>query len=62
MELIGLLGRVVSPVARPQLAQDNTNIEETRADIHVSNGIRTHDPNIYAVDDISCLRLRSYCD
>jgi hypothetical protein len=41
---VGLLGRVISPVARPLPTQDNTNTEETRTDIHASSGIRTYDP------------------
>jgi hypothetical protein len=31
---------MISPVARPLPARDKTNTEETRADIHVSSGIR----------------------
>jgi hypothetical protein len=33
-ELIVLLGWVISPVARPLYAQDNTHTEETQKDIH----------------------------
>jgi hypothetical protein len=45
-QLVGLLGRVISPVARPLPTQDNTNIEEARIDIHASSAIRTHDPSV----------------
>jgi hypothetical protein len=51
--LVGLLGRVVSPVARPLPSQSNTNTEETRTHIHASSGIRTHDPSVWAGDDIN---------
>jgi hypothetical protein len=45
-QLVGLLGRMISPVARPLPTQDNTNTEETRTDIHASTGIRTHDHSV----------------
>jgi hypothetical protein len=32
------------------------------ADIHVSNGIRTHDSSVRTGEGSSCLRPRSYCD
>jgi hypothetical protein len=52
-ESVGLLGRVISPVARPLPTQNNTNIEETRTDIHASSGIRTHGLSVWAGEDIS---------
>jgi hypothetical protein len=33
-----------------------------RIDIHASTGIRTHDPSVWAGEDISCLRPCSHCD
>jgi hypothetical protein len=42
--------------------QKNTNTEYTRTDIHVSSGIRTHDPSVTAAEDGSCLRPRGHCD
>jgi hypothetical protein len=42
--------------------QDNTNTEETQTDIHASSGIRTHDSNVWAAQEILCLRSRSHCD
>jgi hypothetical protein len=51
-QLVGLLGRVISPVARPLPIQDSTNTEETRTDIYASSGIRTHDPSVSAGEDI----------
>jgi hypothetical protein len=57
-----LLGRVISPVIRPLPTQDNINTEETRTDIHALNGIRTHDPSVWAGEVISCLRPHSHCD
>jgi hypothetical protein len=61
-ELVGPLGRVISPVVRPLPAQDHTNTEETRTDIHASSGIRTHDPSVRAGEDISWLRPHGHCD
>jgi hypothetical protein len=30
--------------------------------MHASSGTRTHDPSVCAGEDISCPRLRDYCD
>jgi hypothetical protein len=59
---IGLLGQVISPVARPLPTQDNRNTEETRTDIHDLSRIRTHERSVWAGEDISCLRPRGHCD
>jgi hypothetical protein len=40
-QLVELLGRVISSVARPLPTQDNTNIKETRTYITASSGIGT---------------------
>jgi hypothetical protein len=48
------------PVARPLPTHDNTNT--INADIHALNGIGTHDPNVRASEDSSCLRPRGHCD
>jgi hypothetical protein len=61
-QLVGLLGRVISPVARLLPTQDNTNTEETQTDMHTSSGIRTHDPSVRASEDISYHRPRGHCD
>jgi hypothetical protein len=61
-QLVGLFGRVISPVARPLPTQDNTNTGERRRDIHASSRIRTHDPSVRAGEDISCFRPRGHCD
>jgi hypothetical protein len=45
-QTLGLLGWVISPVARPLSTQYKTNTEEMRTDIHLSSGIRTHDPSV----------------
>jgi hypothetical protein len=45
------------PVSRP-LPTHRT----TQTDIHVSSGIRTHDPSVWAGEDGSCLRLHGHCD
>jgi hypothetical protein len=55
-QLKGLLRRGISPVARPLPTQDNINTEESRTDIHASSEVRTHDPSVWANEDISCLR------
>jgi hypothetical protein len=59
----GLLWWVIRPVPRP-LPTQNTNIfvEGTRTDIYACSGIRTHDPSVWAGEDISCLRPRGHCD
>jgi hypothetical protein len=44
-QLVGLLGPVISPVARPLPTQVKTT-EEMRTDIDASSGIRTHDHNV----------------
>jgi hypothetical protein len=53
-QLVKLLGRVISPVSRPLPTQDR-NAEETQTGIHVSGGIRTHDPIVRAGEDIHAL-------
>jgi hypothetical protein len=60
-QLVGLLGRVNSLAARPLPTQDNINTEETRPDIRTSSGIRTHDPSVWAGEDISCLKSCGHC-
>jgi hypothetical protein len=57
-QLVGLLGRVISPVARPLPTQDNTNTEEKRTDIHASSGIRTHDSSVCAGEDTDYFCLK----
>jgi hypothetical protein len=58
---VGLLGRVINPVARSLSTQKNTKTQ-TRRDIFASSGIRTYDPSVQAAEDISCLRPRGHCD
>jgi hypothetical protein len=36
--------------------------ENNRTDIHISNGIQTHEPSVPAGKDLSCLRQHGYCD
>jgi hypothetical protein len=61
---VRLLGRGISPVARPLPTQGNINTQETRTDSHAPSGIRTHDSSVRAGENISCLRLRprGHCD
>jgi hypothetical protein len=42
--------------------QNSTDTEQTHTNIHASSGIRTHDPNVWAGEDSSCLRLRIHWD
>jgi hypothetical protein len=49
------------PTARLPPTQDNTHTQN-KCDIHASNGIRTHDPSVWAVEDSSSLRSRGHCD
>jgi hypothetical protein len=51
--LVGLLGRVISPSQGRYLTQMN---------IHVSNGIRTHDPSVSTSEDSSYLRSSGHSD
>jgi hypothetical protein len=61
IQLIGLLRRVISPVARPLPARDTTYTEEMRTDIHASSAIRTHDPSVSAGEDITTLQFILIC-
>jgi hypothetical protein len=58
----GLLGRVTSPSQGPYLhtGQHKHRIN-THTDIHALSRIRTHDPNVRAREDSSCLRLCGHC-
>jgi hypothetical protein len=49
------------PVARP-LPTHRKHKHRINADIHASNGIRIHDPSVWACEDGSYLRLRGHCD
>jgi hypothetical protein len=60
IESVELLGRVISPIPIPLPVQDNKNREETQTNIHAFSGIRTHNPSVCAVEDISYLRLRDH--
>jgi hypothetical protein len=60
---VGLLGLVISPSQGRYLRTEQHKHTITGAtDIHASSGIRTHDPNVRAIDDSSCLRLRGHCN
>jgi hypothetical protein len=62
-QTVGLLGRVISPSQGRYLhtGQHKHGIN-AQADIYALSGIRTHDPNVRAGEDSSCLRLRGHCD
>jgi hypothetical protein len=53
------------PIERP-LPKPRTTRTQNKGihtpNIHASSGIRTHEPNVRAREDSSCLRLRGYCD
>jgi hypothetical protein len=61
-ETVGLFGREISP---PQGHYLHTGQHEHKinahTNIHALSGTRTHDPNIRAGEDISCLRPRGHC-
>jgi hypothetical protein len=42
--------------------QDNTNTQLTQTNMHALSGIRTHEPNVRAGEDISYLIPRGNCD
>jgi hypothetical protein len=56
------------PVARPLPTHRTTQTQNKRIDtpsppnIHILSGIRSHDPNVRAIEESSCLRSRGYCD
>jgi hypothetical protein len=50
------------PNSRPLSAQANINTEKTQTNTRALSGIQTHDPNVRAGEDISCLRPRGHCD
>jgi hypothetical protein len=47
------------PDARPLPIQEST-IQKTRTHIHASSGIRTHGPDVRAVEGSTCLRPRGH--
>jgi hypothetical protein len=42
--------------------QHKHRINTHNTDIHALSGIRTHDPNLQASEDGSCLQQRGHCD
>jgi hypothetical protein len=56
---VGLLGRGISPSQGLYL---QTELTHNSTDIHALSGIRTHDPNVPANEDVSCLRPRGHCN
>jgi hypothetical protein len=52
IQSVGLLGRGISPSQGRYL----------HIDIYASSGTPTHDPNVRADEDSSCLRPRGHCD
>jgi hypothetical protein len=55
---VGLLGWVISRVARPLPTQDNTITEETWTHINASSGTRTRDSRVWEGEGILRLRPR----
>jgi hypothetical protein len=60
-QLVGLLGRVISPSQGPYLHTEQQK-HRINANIYVLSGIRTYEPNVRASEDISCFRPRGHCD
>jgi hypothetical protein len=60
---VGLLGRVISP-SQDRYLHTGQHKHKINADtnIHVLNGIRTHDPSVRASEDSLCLSLRGHYD
>jgi hypothetical protein len=53
------------PVKRPLPIHRTTQTQKKNAhntDIYALSEIRTHNPNVRASEDSSCLRQRGYCD
>jgi hypothetical protein len=60
---VWLLGRGISPAQGHYLqTRQHKHRINAHTDIHVSSGIRTHDPSVWAEDNSSCLRPRGHCD
>jgi hypothetical protein len=61
-QLVGLLGRGISPTQGLYLHRTTQHRKKKNADIHIhaSSGIRTHDPSVQAVEDSTCLRQRDH--
>jgi hypothetical protein len=59
---VGLLGRSDQPIARPLLKKDMTNTEYKHTDVHISSGIRTHDPSVRARETVRALDRPAKCD
>jgi hypothetical protein len=58
----GLLGRGISPSKGRYLHRITHTRGKTQTDVHVSSGIRTHDPRVWAGEDISCCTKSGHCD
>jgi len=56
-QLVGLLGRKISPTQGLYLHRIIQH-RKTWTHIHASSGIRTHDPKVPAAEDSTCLRTR----
>jgi hypothetical protein len=65
-QTVGILGRVISQsqglYLNTEQHKHGMNAYTHTPNIHVSSGIRTHDPRVRANKDSSCLRPRGYCD
>jgi hypothetical protein len=59
---VGLLGRGISPSQGRYLhmEQHKHRINAHNTDVHALSVIRTHDPSIRVIEDISCLRPRGH--
>jgi hypothetical protein len=60
-QLAGLLGRGISPTQGRYLHRTRET-QNNRRHTHTLGGIRTHNPNVRAGEDISYLRPRGHCD
>jgi hypothetical protein len=58
-QLVGLLGRGIGQTQGFYLHR-TTQHTKTGTHIYASSRIRTHDPNVRAVEDITCLRPLGY--
>jgi hypothetical protein len=62
-QMVGLLGRVISPSQGRYLhTGQHKHKENSHTDTHALSGFRTHDPIVQPSEDSSCLRPRGHCD
>jgi hypothetical protein len=60
--LVGLLRWGIGPLYDPCLPRTTQTQRKTRTNVHVLSEVRTQEPLVQAVEDITRPRQRGYCD